>query len=285
MITDSETNTVFVSALLRNKYPRVFETLEGVLKQVEIPLLELQNTADVWCRDYMLVQISGDTFIRFVFNPSYLKYKKYEHLLTDTSKVPVSFSSLFVPSGIVLDGGNVVCSGTKAVVTDFIFKDNLKPKAELVQELRSTLKVEELIVVPHVPYDFTGHSDGMVRFVNEDTILVNDFRPAGEKFFLKLEKVLQSHNLKIHYLPWYASENSDYKSDCGDYLNFLHVGNLIVMPQYHMKSRDDKAREVIAALYPNAKIECIDCTELAAEGGVLRCCTWNIKLKNTPYAL
>jgi agmatine/peptidylarginine deiminase len=48
-------------------------------------------------------------------------------------------------------------------------------KQQLIQQLKNLFKVDQLIIIPKDPNDFTGHADGMVRFVDDKTVLVNKY--------------------------------------------------------------------------------------------------------------
>lgn len=55
-------------------------------------------------------------------------------------------------------------------MTDRVFKDNpTYERKKLIKDLYELLQVDKLYFVPEQPGDFTGHSDGMVRFVDEHT--------------------------------------------------------------------------------------------------------------------
>ena len=72
-----------------------------------------------------------------------------------------------------------------------------------------------------------------------------------------------------------VTKNPD--SAIGAYINFLHIGNLIVLPVFEIEgNRDDDAQELMHELYPKHKIETIQVNEIAVKGGVLNCISWNI---------
>ena len=87
MITDSETNTVYISDLLKEKFTELHHDLTFLLREEKVPYLELKNTRDIWCRDYMPIQLTGDRFLLFKYDPDYLKAKAYRHLGTEQTEV------------------------------------------------------------------------------------------------------------------------------------------------------------------------------------------------------
>ena len=60
-------------------------------------------------------------------------------------------------------------------------------------------------------------------------------------------------------------------------MNFLRVGNLVVVPA-HGLSEDDEAIRVLQRLLPGATVIFQDCKELAREGGCWNCASWTVKV-------
>jgi len=77
-------------------------------------------------------------------------------------------------------------------------------------------------------------------------------------------------------LPYRPEEASggDIPSAIGCYVNFLMVRGLVVVPAYGRRE-DDRACRVIVENTDGVVVP-LDCTGLAAEGGVLNCVTWAI---------
>jgi len=61
-------------------------------------------------------------------------------------------------------------------------------------------------------------------------------------------------------------------------VNYLEIGNLIVFPVFELEgNKDEEAFDLISSLYPNKFIERINITDIAIEGGLMNCISWNIK--------
>ena len=65
-------------------------------------------------------------------------------------------------------------------------------------------------------------------------------------------------------------------SAVGNYLNFIHVGTVIVFPTYG-KEANEKAREVLRTTFPGFHLLTLESRRLAAEGGVLNCICWTVR--------
>ena len=87
MIPDWETNHLFLSDRLENQFPALFANLRSVLKCVTIDIIP--GTNDIWCRDFMPIQLDGNRFCQFRYNPDYLR--KYQNLITPPEKCRLPF--------------------------------------------------------------------------------------------------------------------------------------------------------------------------------------------------
>ena len=84
MIQDNQCNRVFFSALLRERCPIAFRGLTEVLDRYEVPWSLLEGTNDIWCRDYMPIQVLPNHFVGYDYHPDYLlRNAKDEATITD----------------------------------------------------------------------------------------------------------------------------------------------------------------------------------------------------------
>ena len=70
MIAEWDTNCLFVSDRLEKDYPLLFAGLRSALHSNAIEFIT--ETSDIWCRDYMPVQLSENSFCQFTYRPDYL---------------------------------------------------------------------------------------------------------------------------------------------------------------------------------------------------------------------
>ena len=64
---------VFFSENLKRYYPKVYNELTEILSKHDMHYGVLKGTADYWCRDYMPVQVDGNSFVQFKYHPDYLE--------------------------------------------------------------------------------------------------------------------------------------------------------------------------------------------------------------------
>ena len=123
----------------------------------------------------------------------------------------------------------------------------------------------------------TGHADGMVRFVDKNTILGNNLDAEFKYWRVEMENVIAKYNLKYIDVPFFEPKDPKHPlSSIGVYVNYLEVNNLIVLPVFG-RDEDTQAIDVIQKTFPNKTIETIDYNDVALEGGLVNCTTWVIK--------
>jgi len=278
MIPDSETNAIFFSDLLPRRHPELSADLLRILKDARVKTGLVPGTRDIWCRDYMPVQVGPGRFVQFTYRPDYLA-GKYEHLITPPEVAEgLPCITECVRSDIVLDGGNVVRWTDMAILTDKVYRENPRCAPErLGRRLRERLEVEKIIVIPREPYDGIGHADGVVRFIDGRTVLVNDYAamPAYRK---RLHAALRRAGLEWQEIPYRPAEDQTdgIPSAVGNYINFLQVGRTILMPVYGQKE-DEAAARCLERAFPAGRVIPLPCGQLAREGGILNCVSWTIK--------
>ena len=284
MITDSETNFVYFSDLIRTdeKYKFFWEGLESILMENKILYGFIENTKEIWCRDYMPIQISENSFVQFKYSPDYLvNYPKYHSRLTIQSDIKIIDGFMPIKSKLIVDGGNVVRSKNSVVMTDKIFKENVDHKEDVITELKALLGVENIHIIPTLSDDISGHADGMVRFLNDDTLLVGDYSYYSKSWQKKMDAALTKTGLKIISYPAINYEEKNQDDDftaMGVYINFAQIGNIILFPLFGLSGEKEmEALGLTESLYRYCKVIPLDASDIAEQGGVLNCITWNIK--------
>lgn len=283
MITDRDTNFVFFSSLIKERpvLKNFWLNLEKALQRAGIQYGFIENTNDIWCRDYMPVQVGLKEFVQFTYYPSYCDNKKFRHTITDTTRMQLTtpLAGATVQHPLLMDGGNIVRASNAVVMTERIFKENKTlAKEEIVAQLKQALQVEQLYLIPSQPNDFTGHSDGMVRFLDDNTLLVADYSGELDYWKTRYRNALQKTGLRLIDFP---AVNTEIKNDDGNYtaigcyINFTWIGDVILFPQFNLPE-DDAALNTVREIFKRYKVIPIPCRDLAWDGGVLNCVTWNI---------
>ena len=151
---------------------------------------------------------------------------------------------------------------------DRIFYENKdKSKTELINELEKLLEAK-VIIIPSLKSDMTGHADGMVRFVDENTVIGN---ASSLKYGLesRIKTTLKKNKIEVIDFPYFEAEGD---SAVGCYLNFLETEQIIFLPVFDVdmdKDAINTAKDIF-----KKKIVPVNINEIAKDGGVLNCISW-----------
>ncbi len=278
MITDEETNVLYLAdSLKKKKYSAFLERFEKTLKENSINPEFLTNTKDIWAVDYMPIQIGADKFIQFIYNPDYLQNKTQAKTISDVDAIckyiPINPP---IKSKIKVDGGNVIRAKNKIIMCDKVFSENPAiPRKELIKKLTESLEIEKIIFVPWDKSDFTGHADGMVRFIDDNTVLINKYSKKDEDFKRYLTTSLHNAGLDWEEITYNPYNNKPKNKADGVYINYLQMNNIVIMPTFNNPKEDEEARETLEGIFGN--VATVESNEISKAGGILNCISWNIK--------
>ena len=302
MLTDNLTNTVYFSSLLPEKCPILNAHITKALQERKIPYFYLAETKDIWCRDFMPIQIETDRFVFYRYTPDYLQDKIGLTLQTDpvlvfqlesnellrllpmSMKEEVRFDGLRpipisrpmfhrIEMDLVVDGGNVVKCGDKIVMTDKVFVENKdKTHAEVQRKLEEAFQCE----VVFIPWDEKGepygHSDGIIHYLGTNRVLITNYADFDKGFAYEYLRILENH-FEVTTLKYNVKRKHERS---WSYINFLQIGNLVLVPQLG-RPEDKQALEQISVAMPDCDVVGIPALEAVRRGGALNCISWNIK--------
>lgn len=276
MITNFETNIVYIAKGLSSPlYLDAANSLKSAFQDSHVNWEQIPRTHSprhIWVRDYMPIQVSRNKFIKFRYEPDYLKNNpEYK---PDVDSILSELGIDFCRSPINLDGGNIISCDDKVILTDKVFKENpMYSRIKLINELTELLEAEP-VIIPWDIYEEYGHADGMVRYMGECRVLINNYCDFDGQLRKRLLDALKPHFEveELHY--------DSYSSNSWAYINFLHVGNDIFIPQLNEKL-DSKAHAQIKSAFPKCRCHLVhNSNQIVKEGGALNCSTWNVLSKD-----
>ena len=258
-----------LSGLLSYIYPSDTANLTAALGTHNIPYRFLPNTKDIWVRDFMPMRTRSGKLVSFRYEPSYLR--DCPALRTDFRRdIAPQLALTPLYADINLDGGNVVFSpsGARVLISDRVFSENPEyPSAALVHELSELLETEVLII-PSLKSDMTGHADGMARFLDDRTVLCN--RPLSScGFEQQVKRAVQDCGLDAVDFPFVPTGGV---SAVGCYLNYLETERVVFLPVFGIEQ--DAEAETFARQLFSKEIVPVNIREIAQQGGCLNCISW-----------
>lgn len=268
ILTDIDSNTVFFSQIL-NKFS-CYKSIKEVLNKHSIEHRLIKHTKDYWVRDFMPIQMSEQVFIQYKYEPDYLKNQTT--YITEPSICNRSLNIETKNIDLILDGGNVIKCYDSIIMTEKVFSENSHlSKSHIIKILEETFECK-IIIIPWDKADIYGHADGMVRYIEDKKILLNNYCDYSMSLRNKIVKYLQPYFdlVELHYNTKKPSINN------WAYINYLQVQNLILLPKLGIVE-DEQALNQFQKIFPDKQIEQVDTSELVPNGGALNCISWNIK--------
>jgi len=149
--------------------------------------------------------------------------------------------------------------------------------------MKRELGLADLIVIPQEPDDPIGHSDGMVSWLGERSVLVNDYSKVSGTFRRRLHRSLARHQVDLVELAvrapvWRAGGDADGGAEPVE----LPQGS---RPGDRPRLRDEGGRAGAGNSETSTRgyaVEAVECRELAEEGGSIHCVTWQVQLAESP---
>lgn len=296
VITDDLCNRLYVSSLLRDGNPdypavnfkSVYSQLEQALKgRVDIHIIE--NSKDVWARDFMPIQIFMSRYWNYEYKPDYLE--RYASQITDWRKTvfmcPSRLDIKPEQPTIVADGGNVVKCDNYVIMTDKIFYEKANVLNRLTHRQIEESMGTEVVVIPRDPEDPYGHADGMVRFLSPRRVIFRAAQDKADEVFMskvKSEFHRQKPDVEIEQFDFHEIECQNKYNWC--YINFLRIGRIVLLPLLNGRRyiRDDDfvfedyfALTQLSKLLPECEIIGINMGDVIRYGGGgLNCLSWTV---------
>lgn len=148
----------------------------------------------------------------------------------------------------------------------------------MIRRLEELFEVDEVILIPWLEKDLFGHADGMIRFLDDDNVIIDGYHklsksPRSQKFLA----ILKKHKLQEHVIEFHVLTQS--KHNWG-YVNFLQTGEILLLPSFGI-DEDEKAFRKFEEWFPvyagNRKLIQLDASAIIRDGGALNCISWNIR--------
>ena len=310
MIQDKECNTVYIAEYLQVMFPKMVSELKTILGKYGyepkfIPTTDntlVGKRLSIWVRDYMPIQRNLNDHILFDYQPDYLVNTKIygphipdgKRVLTLTGMNALDFTkgNLTFPEGLNIDGGNMLRCGDYIVMTDKIFDENPTWRQQDIVEKLTNIFGKTLIFMPWDKREYCGHTDGILRYLGNNKVLLNTYSLSKygsldkwymERFRKRLQPYFGKENIKE--LKFEDDNPAGYR---WAYVNWLQLENVLIIPKFGVPEDEEVLRQ-LEEFMPDykGKIEQLMMSReynengkdlnLADLGGCLNCASWTIK--------
>ena len=270
MIPDYGCNAVYFSEWLKKDYSDIYKGLVRILNKHNVAYDIIPNTKDVWCRDYMPLQLDKERYLCYEYKPDYLmnsaRNRKY---ITDSLNVCRGMQLNIKKTPLIMDGGNVVKVGNKAIMTEKVFVENPSMDEDMLKKQLEKQMECEVVFIPWDRNEKYGHSDGIIKPISDNTILITNYHDFDREYTNEVVKRLSS-KFEIETLSYKVRKTAP---ESWAYINFLTVGKLIVLPALG-KEEDEQALSQIKRYYSECLVEQLNISDLVKDGGGLNCVSW-----------
>lgn len=266
----SKMNKVFFSSLLKSY--ECWPKLEAALQELDINYDFLEGTKDIWVRDFMPIVSPSGRYVTYNYAPDYLRDKP--EYITDGSLLTPANPRDTLHLDLTIDGGNIVSYANQLIFCDKLLKENKEKGVETVHELAKALDGCRLTILPWDKREPYGHADGMVRFIDEKNVVMNNYGDYDETFRQKvLMQLTKEDRFQVHELHFDVEKPHKYN---WAYINFLQVGDKFILPKLNAPE-DEQALKQIASFFhvPEQNIRMVDIHTILQHGGGLNCISWN----------
>lgn len=201
MITDEQTNKVYFSSWLPQTCPKLWTELQIVLRDNKVDTALLNCTNDIWCRDFMPIQIAPDKMVFYDYNPDYLQRKK--KYITNTKMLASMFIRVMPKVSIkylklIIDGGNIVKCGDTIVMTEKVFHENKEYSREDIVDMLHYAFECDIMFLPWDRSEPYGHSDGIIHYLGDNKVLLTNYDDFDSDYYQQFKIILEQ---KFEVIP------------------------------------------------------------------------------------
>ncbi len=259
--------------------------------------LEPLLTNDLWMRDAAPISAIDEqgrpVFIDGNFNGWGNKYPhELDRLIPNVLARRLGMERVRLP--ITLEGGAIEFNGQgELLTTESVL---LNPNRNNPDHSTVTATLKSFLGAKHVHWlpgglsgdDTDGHVDNLVRFVGPDRLVVvspdlphdHPDRPMLAENYVRLQAMtLTKGRPELIELPLPEVLGRDGRRLPASYANFHQAPGLVLVPQFGHNA-DQKALAILASVFPDDRIEGLDCRALLELGGTLHCISQPLRLES-----
>ena len=236
---------------------------------------------DIWMRDFTTVNPLNPT--QFTYTWASMSKKQSQETQDSLADFADKFGITRKQSDLIIDGGNIVDNYAGDYITTTRFaKDNKLSLNEAKEKLKQTLNAKSVAIL-EPDEEVLAHSDGMVMWLDEKTLLVNQYTDKAFRKLVLDELKASFPDAEIIEIPVEYGKNKKgewegFESACGVNLNSVLTFKNVYVPVFGM-NHDAEALKIIKQNTEKNVIE-IDAKGVCPMGGSVRCLTWQLTGEN-----
>lgn len=273
----------YANKVLGNDQIRILvdaDTRQYFLGRVPDEILLEADMHDIWIRDFAMVNPKQP--VQFVYTNASMSWEESEITQEAFDRFANEYQLERKRSDYILDGGNLVDNYQGKIVTTTRFlEDNDLTYKQGKAVLKELLGANQVAII-EPDDDVLAHADGMVAWIDDNVLLVNDYTKIDRELHEKVMTELSSSfpDSKILTVPVEFDDNNQIDdaqgigSACGINLNLVATFNTLYVPVFGTDYEAD-VLEIIANNTSKKVVE-IDAKYICLFGGSVRCTTWQL---------
>lgn len=275
---------------------QTIEKLEKKFSHKKMKFLGMKGWDEIWLRDCIGL-IKGGSVIKPEYSPDYCQYEANSDYLQKINKlsrriIKECLEKEIIEINLKIDGGNLICNDELVFITDKVLEQNENlTKKEIEKVIKDTIGLEPIIINGNKS-DSIGHTDAYLNFIDRKKAVIASypsfpFLKDDLDFISRLDKSLEIGGIEritLYDRPVfeaaYCGCNKKNGKPCfysarGNYINFLRINNLIILPEYNLSTKKETSyynkvnQEILEDL--GFEVKRINCDLLSKLGGVLHC--------------
>lgn len=260
-------------------------------------LIELPSN-DTWARDHCGISVfkEGEPCLYdFTFNGWGLKFASdYDNQITRGLFKDGIFSKQVKYNNkkdFVLEGGAIESDGKGTLLTTSecllsANRNSYLSKEGIENYLKESFGLDRILWLDHgylAGDDTDSHIDTLARFCDEHIIAYVKCEDSNDEHYEALAKMEEQLRSFVDYegnpyrlIPLPMAEaiyDDDNNRLPATYANFLIMNDIVLMPYYNNKEKDEAARMQLQKIFLSKRIIGVDCTALIQQHGSLHCVT------------
>lgn len=267
----------------------------GAFDEERVRFVELP-TNDTWARDHGGISVFdplGPMVYDFVFNGWGMKFAaNKDNLITRNlyqSGVFAEEIQLVNMAPFVLEGGSIESDGRGTLMATAecllsVNRNEYLQREEIEHYLKDVFGVKRILWIENgylAGDDTDSHVDTLARFCSEDTIAYVKCEDESDEHYDELRameeeiKAFRQENGEPYRLvPLPMADEVVWEGERlpATYANFLIINGAVLLPFYN-SPKDEEARKVLQAVFPDREVIGINCLPLIKQHGSLHCVT------------
>ena len=241
-------------------------------------ILITADVYDIWIRDFATVNPLNP--IQFTYTWASMTQQESVDVQNSFAAFADHYSIQRNTTNLLIDGGNIVDNyDGRIIITARFMEDNNLTYEQAKQEIIKLLGATEVAII-EPDEEVLAHSDGMVSWIDENILLVNDYS-NDPSFRTLLMDELQSAfptttiiEVPVEYTANPPGQWDGFESACGVNLNSTVTYKNIFVPVFNLPHD----QYVVNLIKQNTtkNVITINAEGVCPMGGSLRCLTWQL---------